>query len=63
MYVNVGELPDTLFLLSSLQYLDLYNNQIYGPVPESYKKLQELRYLIREADIVHAQHTFEFLIS
>ena len=44
--MNEGELPDCLSLLSSLQYLDLYSNQIHGPVPESYKKLQDLRWLL-----------------
>lgn len=38
-----GELPGTLSLLPSLQYLDLYNNRISGKIPDSYTSLQGLR--------------------
>jgi hypothetical protein len=39
----LGELPEALYLLSSLEYLDLYNNYIRGRVPLLYKSLLSLK--------------------
>lgn len=34
-----GTLPEALYLLSQLQYLDLYNNHLHGNIPPGFAKL------------------------
>ena len=38
-----GRLPESLGLLSRLEYCDLYNNSLCGPVPSSVAKLTKLK--------------------
>lgn len=39
----VGRLPEALYLLSHLEYLDLSNNNIAGSLPHEFRKLTKLR--------------------
>lgn len=63
IYLNdfVGRLPEALYLLSHLQYLDLSNNRLSGSLPMEFQKLLSLRDLwldrnnfgsnVRKADV------------
>lgn len=50
-----GRLPEGLALLTSLQYIDLYNNELEGGIPELYfQRLTDLRdlWLVSNKDLI-----------
>lgn len=48
-----GILPESLIYLTSLEHLDLYNNQIYSPIPEAIKSLTKLKNLWLNDNLFH----------